>query len=293
MGAVGFVYPNGDKVSFEDVKSGKVDILKMGMSLPTLLEMSKERDPYRKPSTTELLVGTCESYLKRTRDYYIDPQERAFSLAGTMHHAKLEQHTDENLLLEQKLEEFDITGIADLYDKKNKILLDYKNTGSYKCAQLLGMTYHKIPDPTGARYKASGRWGKKGTPKMVKKWYRDEGLADYGDWGWQLNWYRYLLNLSGYEVENMYIQVTLRDGGLVASRDRGLDKHIYLIEIPKYDDEVLENKFFKSRDNLVYALETDNMPSKCTDEQTWNGRKCEMYCEVRHICPYNNGSENE
>ena len=201
MGAVGFVYPNGDKVSFEDVKSGKVDILKMGMSLPTLLEMSKERDPNRKPSTTELLVGTCESYLKRTRDYYIDPQERAFSLAGTMHHAKLEQHTDENLLLEQKLEEFDITGIADLYDKKNKILLDYKNTGSYKCAQLLGMTYHKIPDPTGARYKASGRWGKKGTPKMVKKWYRDEGLADYGDWGWQLNWYRYLLNLSGYEVE--------------------------------------------------------------------------------------------
>ena len=293
MGAVGFVYPNGDKVSFEDVKSGKVDILKMGMSLPTLLEMSKERDPNRKPSTTELLVGTCESYLKRTRDYYIDPQERAFSLAGTMHHAKLEQHTDENLLLEQKLEEFDITGIADLYDKKNKILLDYKNTGSYKCAQLLGMTYHKIPDPTGARYKASGRWGKKGTPKMVKKWYRDEGLADYGDWGWQLNWYRYLLNLSGYEVENMYIQVTLRDGGLVASRDRGLDKHIYLIEIPKYDDEVLENKFFKSRDNLVYALETDNMPSKCTDEQTWNGRKCEMYCEVRHICPYNNGSINE
>ena len=293
MGAVGFVYPNGDKVSFEDVKSGKVDILKMGMSLPTLLEMSKERDPNRKPSTTELLVGTCESYLKRTRDYYIDPQERAFSLAGTMHHAKLEQHTDENLLLEQKLEEFDITGIADLYDKKNKILLDYKNTGSYKCAQLLGMTYHKIPDPTGARYKASGRWGKKGTPKMVKKWYRDEGLADYGDWGWQMNWYRYLLNLSGYEVENMYIQVTLRDGGLVASRDRGLDKHIYLIEIPKYDDEVLENKFFKSRDNLVYALETDNMPSKCTDEQTWNGRKCEMYCEVRHICPYNNGSENE
>ena len=55
----------------------------------------------------------------------------------------------------------------------------------------------------------------------------------------------------------------------------------------------LENKFFKSRDNLVYALETDNMPSKCTDEHTWNGRMCEMYCEVRHICPYNNGSENE
>ena len=56
MPAVGFVYPNGDKVSFEEVAKGKVDVEKMGMSIPTLMEMSKERDPNRKPSTTELLV---------------------------------------------------------------------------------------------------------------------------------------------------------------------------------------------------------------------------------------------
>ena len=149
----------------------------MGMSLPTLIEMSKERDPNRKPSTTELLNGACESYLKRTKEYYIDPQDRAFSLAGTMHHARLEQHEDERHMLEEKLEEFDITGIADLYDKDTNTLLDYKNTGSYKCAKLLGMTYKLIPDPSGARYKQAVN-GEKGSPKMIKQWYREEGLAD-------------------------------------------------------------------------------------------------------------------
>jgi len=291
--AVGFIYPDGSRVSFDDVKKGKVDIEKMGMSLPTLIEMSKERDPERKPSTTELLVGTCEAFLKRRKDYYINPQDRAFSLAGTMHHARLEQHQDERHLLEESLEDFDITGIADLYDKENKFLVDYKNTGSYKCSQLLGMNYHKIPDPSGTKYKISGRWGKKGSPKMVKQWYRDEGLADFGDWGWQINWYRYLLERKGYEVDKMYIQITLRDGGLIVARDRGLDKNIYLIPVPKYDNKELENKFLSARDELVKALDTGRLPQKCTGEQTWNGRKCESYCEVRHLCPYINGSINE
>tara|TARA_R110002051_G_scaffold874_1_gene4196 strand:+ start:13500 stop:14381 length:882 start_codon:yes stop_codon:yes gene_type:complete len=292
MPAVGFVYPNGDKVSFEEVAKGKVDVEKMGMSIPTLMEMSKERDPNRKPSTTELLVGTCESFLKRRREYYIDPQDRAFSLAGTMHHSKLEKHEDDRLLIEEKLEEFDITGIADLYDKETKMLLDYKNTGSYKCSQLLGMTYNMLPDPSGALYKVSGKWGRKGTPKMVKSWYKDEGLAEYGDWGWQLNWYRYLLEKKGYEVDTMYIQITLRDGGLQVAQQKGLDKNIYLIPIPKYDDESLENKFLEARDSLVKALKCDNMPNKCTPKETWNGRKCEMYCEVRDLCPHNKGRVN-
>ena len=30
----------------------------------------------------------------------------------------------------------------------------------------------------------------------------------------------------------------------------------------------------------------------CSNEQTWNGRKCQSYCDVRNLCPYNNGSVN-
>lgn len=298
MGAVGFLYPDGNKVSFDEVRKGNVDIFKMGMSLPTLIEMSKERDPDRKPSTTELLVGTCEAYLKRTKEYYIDPQDRAFSLAGTLHHLLLEKGQDSTMgqdsrhLKEEMLEDFDITGIADLYDKKEKVLIDYKNTGSYKCSQILGMTYRLVPDPSGAKYKSTGKWGKKGSPKMVREWYRDEGLADFGDWGWQLNWYRYLLERQGNEVIDMYIQVTLRDAGLRAAREKGLDKGIYLVKVPKYSDENLEFRFIDSRNRLTMALETGNLPSKCNNEETWNGLKCQSYCEVRDLCPYNNRSVN-
>ena len=85
----GFKYPDGTVVSLESVRARKVDIDKMGMALPTLLYMSEQRKNDRPPSTTELISGTCQAYLQRTEDYYTDPQENAFSLAGTIHHNKL------------------------------------------------------------------------------------------------------------------------------------------------------------------------------------------------------------
>ena len=90
MPKIGFKYPDGTKVSLNDVRERKVDIEKMGVALPTLLHMSEQRDSNRKPSTTELLIGTCQAYLQRTVDYYENPQDNAFSLAGTIHHSKLE-----------------------------------------------------------------------------------------------------------------------------------------------------------------------------------------------------------
>ena len=95
-----------------------------------------------------------------------------------------------------------------------------------------------------------------------------------------MNWYRYLLEKQGYEVDKMYIQVTLRDGGLQAARNTGLDKNIYLIEVPKYDDEVLEFKFINAKKDLTYALETGNLPSKCTIEQTWDGRNVNLIARL-------------
>jgi hypothetical protein len=39
----GFKYSNGETVSIEEVKRGDVDIARIGVSLPTLLHMSKSR----------------------------------------------------------------------------------------------------------------------------------------------------------------------------------------------------------------------------------------------------------
>tara|TARA_R100001443_G_scaffold52460_2_gene64156 strand:+ start:880 stop:1755 length:876 start_codon:yes stop_codon:yes gene_type:complete len=286
----GFKYPDGDVVSLEDVSRGNVDIERMGVSLPTLLHMSSDRDPDRKPSTTELIQGTCQSFLQRTRDYYIYTDDNAFSLAGTLHHLKLEESSSmlNRLGSEIPLEAVGITGIVDLYDKETKTLVDYKFSGSYKIAKCLGVQTKHGYHPTEV-YKRSGRWGKAGTPKRIKEFYIDKDTADMEDWGWQINFYRYLLEQNGYAVDNMYVQATVRDGGLQIARERGIDKKIYMIEVPYINDEHLLDKFEVKRDALIWALEHNELPSECTKEETWGGIKCESYCSVRDICPYNKG----
>ena len=288
----GFKYPDGERVSLEDVREGNVDIERMGIALPTLLHMSSQRDPKRKPSTTELLNGTCQAYLQRTTDYYNDPQGSAFSLAGTLHHLKLEGAADsiEYLNAEIPLEYFDITGIVDLYDSKNKTLTDYKNVGSYKISQLLGIQNYKTDHPVDV-YQKSGSWGRKGTPKKVKVFYNDPETADFGDWGWQLNFYRLLLEKNGHPVDKMFIQASVRDGGVQVATSRGVNKNIYLVEVPFIHDDHLIERFFKKRDALVHALENNELPDMCTEEETWGGNKCKNYCEVRENCPYVNGDK--
>ena len=113
------------------------------------------------------------------------------------------------------------------------------------------------------------------------------------DWGWQVNFYRYLLEQYGYQVDSMYIQATVRDGGLQVARERGLDKNIYMIEVPHINDKHLLNKFREKRDALIWALENNELPDECTEEEKWGGIKCQSYCSVRDICPYNKGERNE
>jgi len=286
----GFKYPDGGIVSITDIKKGNVDIERMQVSLPTLLHMSSDRDPNRKPSTTELIQGTCQSYLQRTQDYYIYPDDNAFSLAGTLHHLKLEESSSvlDRLGSEIALESNGITGIVDLYDKDTRTLIDYKFSGSYKIAKCIGIQVKHGYHPTEV-YKKSGRWGKAGTPRRVKEFYIDKDTADMEDWGWQVNFYRYLLEQNGYPVDSMYVQATVRDAGLQIARERGIDKKIYMIEVPYINDEHLLDMFETKRDALLLSLDNKELPDKCTDEETWNGTKCKSYCSVRDICPYNEG----
>ena len=294
MPAIGFKYPEGDKILFEDgVKyidsrgvEDKLDIERMGMYPPALIEMMKVRENDRKPSVTELLNGTCQAYLERTRDFYIDPQQQAFSLLGTLHHHRLEDNASGDMMPELELELWDITGIVDLYDSKTKNLVDYKSTGSYKASKVLGVDFYLADDPSGEVYKRAGKWGKKGEPKKVRRYWKNPEKADLGDWTWQINMYRLMLQSQGKKVHNMYVQMIVRDGGVAASRDRGIDRNIYLIEVPFIHDDHLKEKFTKKRDLLLEALESREIPDKCSDSETWGGKKCESFCPVREHCPY-------
>ena len=281
----GFKYPDGELISLQDVRERNIDIEKMGMALPTLLYMSQQRDNDRPPSTTELIIGTCQAYLQREKDYYVNPQENAFSLAGTIHHNKLEDSASSDMIAEMPLSYEGITGIVDLYDKKSKSLIDYKNTGSYKVSKILGLQSRTESDPVEV-YKRSGKWGVAGSPKKIKVFYRDPVTADFGDWGWQINFYRLMLQENGYPVDNMYVQMTIRDGGVHAAKSRGIYNNIYLVEVPYINDDILRKRFLDKKDALVHSLERKTVPEICTPEETWDGRKCESYCPVREVCPY-------
>jgi hypothetical protein len=287
MPAIGFKYPDGEEVSFEDIfENGKLKLEKMGIVMPMLRELAKQRDPDRKPSVTECLIGTCEAYLKRTEDYYIDPQEHAFALAGTLHHSRLEGNADEGTS-EIAMEGLDITGIVDLYDEESKSLIDYKNVGSYKVGQALGLDFYLEDDPSGAVYLRKGKWGQKGDPKKVRRYWMNPEKADLGDWEWQINCYRYMLEKQGKEIKNMYVQVTVRDGGIQAARDRGIERKIYLIEVPYIHNDHIIDKFTEKRDSLINSLTLGKLPEICSEEERWGGKKCEFYCDAREVCPYN------
>ena len=289
MGAVGFICPDGEEITFKRCLK-ECRMSERCMSVATLKMMSDQRPNDRPPSTTELLSGTCEAYLKRTEEYYVDPQDMAFAVMGTIHHLHLEsQELDDNAIQEEKLEGLDITGILDFYDKDTETLIDYKNTGSFKASKVLGMTHVMMPDPSGARYKKSGAWGKKGAFKQVKVFHRDENKADFGDWLYQVNMYRYLLEKKGHKVKAMKLQMNVRDAGTHSAIARGVDKNIYFVNIPMVDNKEIVSYFTNKRDVLLEHLNTNTIPRRCNDEETWNGKKCEKYCEVRGLCPYVNG----
>ena len=288
MSAIGFICPDNQIIEFKDCFK-KCRMSERCMSIATLKAMSEQRAPNRPPSTTELLSGTCESYLKRTKEYFINPQDRAFALMGTIHHLQLEnQDVGDNVLQEEHLQGLDITGILDFYDKESQTLIDYKNTGSFKAGRVLGIKHRKIPCPLGTRYKKSGKWGKVGTIKKVKEFYCDENAQDFGDWLYQVNMYRYMLELKGYKVKNMKLQMNIRDAGTHACKDRGITRNIYFVEIPFLDNDIIIPYFLEKRDRLLQHIKDETTPPKCSDEETWGGKKCESYCEVRSLCPHIN-----
>jgi hypothetical protein len=101
------------------------------------------------PSTTMLIQGTLCSFLKITKEYSVQPYERAFMIHGLKGHANLENQTDEMSLLEYKFEGKSVTetGIADVIEIENgeTTLADYKTWGSYKLSKALGFSVVDVP----------------------------------------------------------------------------------------------------------------------------------------------------
>ena len=281
-----FICPSGERISVADcLKEGNCKHL-TGRCAPRtyLVTVGKDRIWNNKPSTTMLIAGTMQSFLKIKYDYAVDPDSRAFSVHGINTHAKLEASADEFSQLEVAFndEQSLTTGIVDNIETENgySILLDYKTSGSYKVSKALG--YYMEEEETGEVYKSGKRIGQKKKVKVLKQ---SNDRIDRRDWELQLNNYFYEIKKRGQKLDKIKLFVMVRDGGTYIARSRGVERNIYYFDIPILPEETVTEYFETKRKALMQALDQDSWDLFCTPAENWEGLKCKNYCEVSEFCP--------
>jgi hypothetical protein len=141
---------------------------------------------------------------------------------------------------------------------------------------------------TGEVYKTGD---KKGRPKTRKEW-QEGGVKDRLDWAIQLNDYRMKLEALAFPVRQMAIEALCRDGGTYIAKNRGITFNGALIPINRISDHWIERYMRAKNRALMGALETGQVPPRCSWRETWAGRKCQKYCNVVQECQ-GNLSDNE
>jgi hypothetical protein len=209
----------------------------------------------QKFSTTTLLKPTRQAYLELTTEYAIVPKDRAFMLAGTEHHARIEAvaRTIEGVKCELSIPDFEISSTLDNLEPDEKYhgqfkLVDYKLIGSYAVVKML--------------------------------------QGDYSNYDWQLNHYRTQAERLGLKISRLFIQYTARDftGKTAAMMKDKFTDCMALIEVPKYPDNEVSGLFERKREALQCALSAGKEPDLCDDR--WGETKCKKYCDVSINCSH-------
>ena len=293
----GFICPDGESILISEcIAQNGCRLGKRCLTRATLMELGKVRLWEGKPSVTQLLNGTYETFLRITEDYAESPDDMAFRLLGTRSHAGLEDHEVDGALIEYRTEGSDgVGGTFDILETEGgwNVLTDYKYSGAFKVAKALG-AYEVYEDHATDVYKQKTTitvdgekiCRLKGESKVIKYTKFDLRRQDCYHLILQLNKYRINLEEEGIKVDEMRIQTVVRDGGLMSATRYGLDRRIYLIPIPFLsDDEV--NQFYKhKKEHLMVALDKGDCDTMCSPEENWGGRKCEKFCAVRDKCKF-------
>jgi hypothetical protein len=212
---------------------------------------------------------------------------------GTSTHEKLSLHSFTfDVLSEEKLSDDEIEGIADLLepDEWNQgyyILTDYKNWGSYKVAKALGIIskVHYEPVLENGRkvyFKSGKRKGQEKTKKITDLIINPK-KADLRAEELQLNRYRMLFEKYGFPISEIRIQAMVRDGGLYSSKARGVKRNLEMINVNILPNEAVLAFYAGLKAEVKEAFEYGHI-RKCNSWETWEGRKCNGYCEVAEYC---------
>jgi hypothetical protein len=250
------------------------------LSLATLRAISEQREWTGIPSTTMLIGGTREAYLKITQEFAIDPQDMIWAIHGTKVHALLEGFSEEDDICEERIFDEYSSGSPDRYERKTGYEYDYKSYGSFKTAKVLGLKKERVP-VIGSDGKQE-KWGN-GKLKYFDRWYI--GHKSRFDLALQMNDYRLKIErIKGLPVNGMFAEILTRDAGTYMAKSRGIEKNAQLVKINKISDFWVETYMRAKANNLKKALETDTLPPPCNYRETWGGIKCERFCQVWQFC---------
>lgn len=246
------------------------------LSTTALRAIAEQREWEGIPSTTQLLNGTRETFLRITNEYAISPLDHLFMLYGTKIHGVLEQYVADDELAEVRLNDGVSTGAFDLWTPEDGgTLIDHKTYGSYKAQKVLGLEKEEI---------LTGEYYKNGKPK-TRKVYRSGGRKDRLDLAIQMNDYRMKIESQlGKPVSNMVCEIIVRDGNTYMAESRGITQNGYLVKVNKISDYLVKAYMKKKAKDLLVALETNTLPPKCRPRECWHGLKCEKYCPVKQYC---------
>jgi hypothetical protein len=285
-----FLCPDGNTVSIEEcLKPNGCRMKQRCASLPFLRSIAYDRE-WRGVSPSAAGNGPRLMYLKATKDYVVDPESRVFAILGTATHAKLgDVKFTSNVLSEEKLSDGDMQGIADVLEEDEAnpghfALIDYKTFGSYKAAKVMGIAATKEAILNSKGQPVLLKSGKnKGKPKIRKIFTKDPAKAELRNETLQLNAYRCFFERSGFPVSRIMLQVIPRDGGTYIAKLRGIEKNLYMVDVPFMpDDEV--RKFYHDLQAEVNEAFRTGWIRRCNAWESWGGRRCSNYCEVADAC---------
>jgi len=296
-----------NKYLIEDVLNEKTRM--PGYPLAYLQMIGKDRSWEGNLHVTDLYNGLRETFLKYCTFFSVNPDDQAFAVAGTLKHNVME-HADAGIK-EMKIAYRNIIGALDVLEfvkGRGYVLTDYKNQGAFAVRKFMGWSKKPVPvlDDYGVQvYLKSGK--NKGQPKYKNEWFLDPANAETEQYDFQLNLYRKALEESlEITIAEMRIFFMLRDGGLAATREQGLNHNTYLLPVKSLTDEVID-KYIDERSvvapMIIEFLERNGGPTEdnakalaafapmeCSPKERWYdpatgiNRKCESYCPVRDIC---------
>jgi hypothetical protein len=260
-------------------------------TIPYLRNAARDRK-WKAVTPSQAFNGPRFIYLKEVCDYAEDPHDKAFAILGTGSHDKLSVHSlIKGFIAEQKFKDKAIEGIPDIvepdeYNLGFYLLYDYKTSGSFKVALALGLEKQEedLLDDQGhpILYKTGA---KKGTPKQKKIWVpnREKALPEILDWTFQMNRYRIMIEEAGFPISRMITQCIPRDGNTYIAKNRGVDKNVILVDIPRMDNKPVLDHYENLQNEITEAFKTFT-PRICNKKESWNGRKCDGYCPVSEQC---------